>query len=721
MATLVLTVVGGVVGGPVGAAIGSAIGQAIDQNVLFKPKGREGPRLQELALQTSSYGTPIAQVFGTMRIGGCVIWATDLRESRTTSSGGKGQPSVSNYSYSASFAVALSGRPVAGVGRIWADGKLLRGAAGDFKSSTGFRLHAGGEHQAADPLIMAAEGGLAPAHRGVAYAVFEDLQLADYGNRIPSLTFEVFGDAGAVSIGGIARDISDGVVIGEDGATVLTGFAAYGDTRSVLEMLAAASGAWFAPEGAKLRMRSALIPVAELRDDGFGVGDKKGQIGARALAAIETVPVAVMVAHYDPARDYQTGLQRSRRPGAGRREERIELPAAVPADLAKTLAEAAIARGEAGRERRTLALSWGDLVIAPGACVTIAGMPGVYRVASWAFENMVVKLGCVRQAAASVPARASSGRVLSAPDAVAGATILHAFELPPIDDTVLSAPRLTIAAAGTAAGWRRAALLYSVDDGAHWSMAGPSVGVATIGKLARGPGRGSSSVVDRVNSFEVDLAHDDMALAGANARGLDAGANLVLVGDELLQFGVAEQIGARRWRLLELWRGRRGTEAAIGRQGVGDRFVVIEANAVATIDLPLSAIGGGVRVLASGIGDVSGPVGTNAALRGVSVLPASPVHLHVDLLPGGDALLRWVRRSRSGWRWIDGVDAPLAEEREAYRVTIAAGGATRTIETNVAEMMVAAADRAGGVVTVSVRQTGSNGESLAAEILLPAS
>ncbi|WP_225883271.1 hypothetical protein [Sphingomonas aliaeris] len=62
MATLVLTVVGGVIGGPIGAAIGSVIGQEIDRNVLFKPKGREGPRLQELALQTSSYGTPIARV-----------------------------------------------------------------------------------------------------------------------------------------------------------------------------------------------------------------------------------------------------------------------------------------------------------------------------------------------------------------------------------------------------------------------------------------------------------------------------------------------------------------------------------------------------------------------------------------------------------------------------------------------------------------------------------
>ncbi|MEG3126087.1 phage tail protein [Sphingomonas sp. GB1N7] len=718
MATLVLTVVGGVIGGPVGAAIGSLIGQKIDRDVLFKPNDREGPRLQELALQTSSYGTPIGHVFGTMRIGGCVIWATDLRESRSTSSGGKGQPSVASYSYSASFAVALSGRPIVGVGRIWADGKLLRGAAGDFKSATGFRLHLGGEDQAVDPLIAAAEGALAPAHRGVAYAVFEDLQLADYGNRIPSLTFEVIGDEGAVSIGGIVREVSGGLVVADDGASVLAGFAAYGDTRSVLEMLAAAGGAWFAPEGSRLRMSSGLTSVAELRDDGFGVGDARGTIADRTVAAIETVPLGVTVAHYDPARDYQTGVQRARRPGPGRREERIELPAAVSADLAKTLAEALIARGEAGRERRTLALGWGDLAVPPGACVTIRGAPGVYRVASWAFENMVVKLGCVRLAAASAPASASAGRMLPAPDAVAGTTILQAFEIPPLDDAVLSAPRLTIAAAGTAPGWRRAALLYSLDDGAVWTAAGSSVGVATLGTLASVPGAGPSSIVDRIASFEIDLAHADMALVGADARALEAGANIALVGDELLQFGVAMQIGARRWRLSELWRGRRGTEAAIGTQAIGGRFVLIEPDAVATIDLPLSAIGGTVRVLASGIGDVSGPVESGAALRGVSVLPPSPAHLRAEVLPGGDVLLRWVRRSRSGWRWIDGVEAPLAEEREAYRVTIAAAGIVRTIETDVAEIVVPAADVGGGA-TVAVRQVGANGESLPVEILLP--
>ncbi|MCP4025104.1 MAG: hypothetical protein GY736_02180, partial [Sphingomonas sp.] len=75
MATLILSTVGGIVGGPIGSAIGAAIGNVFDREVLLKPKAREGPRLTELQLQTSSYGTPLQRVFGTMRVGGCVIWS----------------------------------------------------------------------------------------------------------------------------------------------------------------------------------------------------------------------------------------------------------------------------------------------------------------------------------------------------------------------------------------------------------------------------------------------------------------------------------------------------------------------------------------------------------------------------------------------------------------------------------------------------------------------
>ncbi|MDO7843754.1 phage tail protein [Sphingomonas immobilis] len=716
MATLVLTTIGGLFG-PVGAAIGAIAGQAIDRDVLFKPPGRQGPRLTELAVQVSSYGTPIQKVFGTMRVAGCVIWSTDLIESRDTQSTGKGQPTLTSYSYAASFAVALSGRPVSGVGRIWADGKLLRGAAGDFKVSCVFRLHQGGEDQAADPLIASAEGaGLAPAHRGLAYAVFETLQLADYGNRIPSLTFEVIGDAGPVAAGAIADELSGGAIDGADAALPLPGFAAYGDSvRAVAETLGQAAGAWFVPVGGGLAMRATAAAEREIADDGVAEGADHGARGRRSAAAIETVPHALSLSYYDPARDYQTGVQRARRPGAGTRETRIEMPAVLGADAAKAMAEGALARAEAARERRTVTLGWDALGVSPGACVTIAGVRGTWRVSGWSLEKMVLSLECVRLPVSSPALPASPGRVVSAPDRLAGATILHAFEIPPLGDETLAAPRLTVAAAGTAPGWRRAALLYSVDDGERWVAAGATAAPAVIGTIVSLPIATGAALIDRRSVVEVELAHAGMALSGADGRALDMGANVALLGEELIQFGAATQVAARRWRLSTLWRGRRGTEGAIGTQAVGDRFVLLSADASVAIDLPLSALGRAVRVIASGIGDTGGPVSVTAGMTGLSVLPPAPVGLRAVELGGGDVFLRWTRRSRAGWRWIDGVDAPLAEEREAYRLTIESGGVARIVETSAPEWTVTAAERGTGL-RVTVRQTGAAGESPAAEI-----
>ena len=725
MATLVLTVVGSVIGGPIGGAIGATIGNVIDREVIFKPKGRQGPRLTELKLQTSSYGTQIPQLFGSMRIGGSVIWSTDLIESKAKSSGGKGQPSTTNYSYSASFAVALSGRAIVGVGRIWADGKLLRGSGGDFKSATGFRLHLGGEDQAIDPLIASAEGtGLTPAHRGIAYAVFEQFQLADYGNRIPSLTFEVIGDTGPVSVGAIAEAVSDGVIAhplaGGEVGQLLDGFAAYGDSvRGVVETLAVAGGAWFAPAGSGVRMRGGLAADRAIADgETTAEGSARGKHG-RAMAALETVPRTVLLAHYDSARDFQTGVQQARRPGAGTREERVEMPAAIDAGAAKTMAEAVLSRAEAARERRTVTLGWDALDVVPGACVTITGVAGVWRVSGWALENRVLRLECVRLAVGTLAVRASAGRMLPAPDIATGETVLAAFEALPLDDTLLGAPRVTVFAAGTAPGWRRAAVLYSIDGGARWTAAGATAAPGVIGRIVTVPGTSNAAIADQIHSFEVELAHAEMTLAGADPGARDAGANLALVGDELLHFGRAEQIGAVRWRLSNLWRGRRATEAAIGAQAVGDRFVLIEAESALSLDLPLSALGGEVRIMASGAGDAAGPVEIRVAVRGTSVLPPSPVGLAWRETGDGDAAVEWRRRSRNGWRWIDGVDAPLGEEREAYRVTLVAGdGTARTIETVTPALVVARAKRAGGAM-LSVRQVGAHGESVAAQIFIP--
>ena len=606
--------------------------------------------------------------------------------------------------------------------RIWADGNLLRGAAGDFKTQTGFRLHLGGEDQEVDPLIASAEGvGLTPAMRGCAYAMFEDFQLADYGNRIPSLTFEVVADDGAVSAGTIAAAVTDGLVTDEGAALPIGGFSAYGDSvRSVLETLAVASGAWFAPHGATLAMVSDGAPGATVSDAGCAA-EGAGAPRTRSIAPLAAQPKTVALGYYDPARDYQTGVQRARRPGAGSVERAVDMPAVLSAGDAKTMAEAILARAETGRETRTVATGWDALGVMPGAIVSIAGEGGRWRVTGWSLEKMVLRLDLVRLAAAPLPASASSGRVLETPDLPVGATVVHAFEAPPLDDQVLSAPRLLIAACGAGAGWRKSALLLSTDDGASWSAIGGTAAPAVMGRLAGAPGAAPGWIADARDGFEVDLIHDGMMLGDADDAALDGGANLALIGDELLQFGRAEPLGATRWRLSRLWRGRRGTEAAIGTQKVGDRFVLIAADRVAVAELPASAIGSTVRVLASGVGDVDGPAFSEAVVSGASVMPPAPAHLGAESAANGDMVLRWVRRSRAGWRWIDGADAPLVEERELYRVTVTGGdGSSRTVEVETPTLSVTAEERGAGPLHIAVRQAGVFGESPPAEVTVPA-
>ena len=715
MATLVLTVVGGVIGGPIGAAIGGLVGNAVDHS-LFGPPGRDGPRLTELSVQTSSYGTPIPKVFGTMRVAGSVIWATDLVEHKASEGGGK-QPSVTSYSYSASFAVALSSRSILSVGRIWADGNLLRGAAGDWKTQTGFRVYLGGEEQAADPLIASLEGAaLTPAHRGIAYAVFEDLQLSDFGNRIPSLTFEVTADAAPPTIAQVAVEIGGGAIAAEPsllelGAATLDGFSAHGDSaRAVAALLARAGDGWFAASGDQVMLRAGAGAAAAIADAGFGAeGPRRG----RSVRPVETVARTLALAHYDPARDYQTGVQQVSRPGPGVRAERIELPAVLGAGAARTLAAAMLARAEAERVRRTVSLDIGGAGIAPGDRVTIDGEVGTWRVAGARLEGMAATLDLVPLSPGSLPVASTPGRALSAPDRTIGATVIHAFELPNLDETLLTQPRVLIAAAGTGAGWRRAALLTSLDDGASWSGAGATALPAVLGTVLVPPGDGSAAILDLANAIEVELLHAGMTLASVDAMALDAGANLAVVGGELLQFGAAAQLSATRWRLTRLLRARRGMGAG---HVAGEPFTLLAPECVTAVTLPASAIGKTLRVLASGVGDAE-PAEAWAGVTGASVAPPSPVRLTATPLGDGSTRVGWIRRSRLGWAWRDGGDAPLGEEREAYRVTIVAGGAARSVVATAPEVIATSAETAAGAL-VSVRQFGTVAESGAAEITL---
>lgn len=731
MATLVLTALGTAVGGPLGAAIGGLIGNAFDQAVLFKPKGREGRRLGDLQVQTSTYGTQLPRIFGTMRVAGTVIWATDLKETRHKSGGGKGRPSVTSYSYSASFAVALSARAVRSVRRIWADGNLLRGTAGDFKTELGaFRLYPGGEDQAIDPLIASAQGlDRTTAHRGVAYVVFEDLQLADYGNRIPSLTFEIEADEGPVEIGALAGELSDGQLTG-DGLGQVNGLAASGaDVGEAIAPLAEVCDLAFVAGAAGLRLRASWAgDAAEI-----GAGLLCRRVNGRAIdpveqsgGAAESVPVALSLRHYDVERDYQAGVQRTIRPGPGRMEQGIDLPAVLSGDEARALAARRLGHAWTGRSTMTLRCGWGALRYDAGDLVAVENMPGRWRIEEREWEAMAVRLSLRRVPGpgGTMPASASSGAIVRQVDAPHGVTTLMLVDLPPVREELAAAP-LIVAAASGGEGWRSAAL-FAMSEAGEATPLGRTAPRAVMGQADAALPAGSVTLIDEVNALHVTLLADDMELSDADEAAMAMGRNLCLIGRELIQFSRAVQTGAASFRLEGLRRGLRGTEWAIAEHVAGEPFLLIEEERLVE---PFAGqagsheIGSVLRLAAIGVGDAE-PAEALAEISGEAVTPLSPVHVRAAADGSGGWIISWIRRSRNGWRWVSGADVPLGEESEGYELRVLSSDTlVRRAETIAPEWTYDAAMIAadgGGALTVEIRQVGSFALGRPAMLTLPA-
>jgi hypothetical protein len=216
MATLVVAVAGtlgasAATAATIGTVVSTAatlatIGYSI-YSALNRPSPRtEGPRLGDLAVQSSARGAPLPRVWGSMRIAGNLIDGKKYEIRTEEEVGGKGFMGGGggvqvNYSYFADFAVSLCEGPITGVRRIWLNNKLWYTAADD-ASDTELeasddherygKLYKGTTTQLPDPTLEAIHGaGNVPPYRRTAYIVFTRLPLLNFGNAIPNVSVEV--------------------------------------------------------------------------------------------------------------------------------------------------------------------------------------------------------------------------------------------------------------------------------------------------------------------------------------------------------------------------------------------------------------------------------------------------------------------------------------------------------------------------------------------------
>jgi len=609
----------------VGWAIGTVVGGA-----LFPQQREPSGKLEDLHVTGSGYGAMIPMVWGRARLGGNIIWATDLND---RIEGGKNNR---YHAYYANIAVAICRGPVQ-VRRIWAEDLVIYDASQSPATRHTIRIYRGTEDQPADPLIQSVEGAAnTPAYRGLCYVVIEALPLKDWGNRIPSLSFEV--DAGPATVGKVIGDVLDLVGIGagerdlSDATSLVTGCILAQQTAA-REFLAALLRV-YAVDLAEIDERIVALP----RGGPVALSIDEGDLGARVWqgptqdvpAPLEVtrsaeleIPARVDVCYMEAAREYQQAEQRAiRYTKTGVAEARtLKLPLVLTASEARRVAERQLYTEWLERTRYRFALGPRYWRLAPGSIVSLP-VGGERRRA----RITAMEIGLFAEARfeavlddGAVLAQEAAGSEVPTRPAARDSIVPTAFAVwsgRELRDEDGLAPGFYVAAGG-GAGWRGCTCYYS-PDGATWIPCGEirkqiPWGTA-LGALATW---GDPNQWDLANTVAVQMQAG--GLGSMSQAEVDAGLNAAVLAGEIIGFATATAGGAGAYTLSVLRRGRRGTPTD-GHQA-GDLFALVSPEPPLRVSVPAGLVGQAVQVKCLSPGQVLEDV---AAVTVVIAPPNAP-------------------------------------------------------------------------------------------------
>lgn len=726
--------VGQIVGGVVGAVVGFFMGNPIMGaqigmtvgGIVDPPDGPEieGPRLQDKQIIVSTYGNAIPLIYGPEnRCSGNVIWSTGLLETseEEESGGGKGGgggATTTTYSYRMSFALALGAGVMVGVNRVWANSKLIYDATGITlpavdpvngqvvtkamdTHSVFEELHfwPGSAVQVPDPWIQS-YSATTPAYRNICYLVFKDMQLADFGNRLPNIEVEIAGSA-TTNVAAVVHDIARRVGVHDISITGLNDelrglvIARAIQASGALIPLAVAYNFDLAEQAGQVRCvkrGSGMKGVIPVGDMGAVEGADNSAEPARfkSVTALE-MPKEVSLTHLDPALDYQINSQRAFKDiGNAENKMSVELPLTLGVDQARRIADRTL--WEAWTARRSVEFSvtdkWvrrssGDVV---GVVVDSQIIPyKIVRISRG--DNGVTTLEAQRDDPEVYTSTAfgADGNLPANVVKFPGVTRLVLMDMPIVRDGNDDAG-FYWAVTGASTGWRGADVRRSIDGGSSYSSMN-KVGVRTIiGDVATALAVGPTDFWDRGNSLTVQLAYsgaslesmsEDLIIAGYNAAWLGPASGQ---GGEVIQFATATLVGPGQYTLSNLLRGRLGTEANT-THGPNEVFVLLRTSTLGRsefgpADWYYSRLFKPVSFMTNEV-DTASQAFTN---NGVGKMPKSPVHVEGTRDGSNNLALSWVRRTRLQVPGLGLGPVPLGELSEAYSIDIYSGASVvRTI------------------------------------------
>lgn len=366
-------------------------------------------------------------------------------------------------------------------------------------------------------------------------------------------------------------------------------------------------------------------------------------------------PGAMAVGYMDADRDFQPGRQRVARARRGLEVE-SDVAMAASAGGALMLAGRLLRQFEAAADRISFALPWRWLQLAVGDIVNLEGA-GRWRIVERDVRGLLIYCGAERALNTEVwPAVSSdSGRNLPAPMLPTPPTDLQLFETP---IPLVPGRKAAWVWMGGGAGWRGAvaSLLTAGEQQDVGEMRNP----VSWGRLRAPVDVGPENMWDRRNTLLVEVDREVPLFESRSEADVLAGANLVRLGDELLQYCEAEPLGDNLVRLSGLLRGQFGTGFRMRTVDAGAVVRLISPGRLLPIDLPMDSRGRSLLVLASGRGDPVGGTEASLALEGMADSPMAPAHVRVVRDRDGAIECSWLPRSAELWAW-DSTGAPALD------------------------------------------------------------
>lgn len=388
------------------------------------------------------------------------------------------------------------------------------------------------------------------------------------------------------------------------------------------------------------------------------------------------LPRQVDVIYLNRTADYQAGTQSSQRQTVKAVDyATVNLPLVLTDQEAKVVADVTLYNAWVGRAQYQFTVPPKYALLEPTDVITITKDGAAYLMrlnSTKLVRNGAQEIAAVAEDVSSYDFYnpPGTGTPNLQPPIGTSATRLELLDLPAFPTDGITDAYLRYGVVGLGEDWSGSAVYRSDDGGANYALMQTLTAQATIGAVLNIIPVGTVYNWDIISTIDVLLTFGQ--LQSVTDIAVLNGANVCVIGNEVIQFQTATLLDTNKYRLSNLLRGRLGTEWAVAGHAAGERFVML-TNALARELMASSGWSISKKFKPVTIGSTLGATTAQDFTYAANALkPYSPVHI-AGSRSVGDLTITWKRRTRIGGDWRDAVDIPLSEESERYEVDIMNG------------------------------------------------